>query len=88
MAARTTRIFHDENTRKKIQASQLINCLTKHVLGKSEMSSTQVAAALGLLKKTLPDLAAQHNTNEKEKSFEDWLDELPPKSKKPNKTKR
>jgi hypothetical protein len=55
MAARD-RIQHDENTRKKIQASQLINRLTNHVLKDLDMSATQVNAALGLLKKTLPDL--------------------------------
>jgi len=58
MAARTTRIVNDANTRKKIQATQLIKRLTSHVLGEVDMSSTQVTAALGLLKKTLPDLSA------------------------------
>ena len=56
MAARINRIQHDANTRSKIQASQLINRLTDHVLNNLEMSATQVNAALGLLKKTLPDL--------------------------------
>lgn len=56
MAARD-RISIDGNTRKKIQASQLINRLTDHILGKVELTSTQVTAALGLLKKTLPDLS-------------------------------
>lgn len=58
MAARKKRIVHDENTRAKIQASQIINRLTKHIVGEIEMSSTQVTAALGLLKKSLPDLAS------------------------------
>ena len=58
MAARNIKIRHDENTRAKIQASQLINRLMDHVLGKVEMGPSQVAAALGLLKKTLPDLSA------------------------------
>ena len=57
MAARN-RIQHDENTRKKIQASQLINRLTDHVLKDLDLTATQVTAALGLLKKTLPDLSA------------------------------
>ena len=55
MAARN-KATHDYKTRQKIQISQLINSLTNHVLGKSEMSSTQVRAAEILLKKTLPDL--------------------------------
>ena len=44
--------------REKIRASQLINALQKHVLGKKKMESTQVSAALGLLKKCLPDMAS------------------------------
>ena len=58
MPARTKRISIDENTRAKIQASQLINRLTDHILGKIDLNATQVTAALGLLKKTLPDLSA------------------------------
>ncbi|MEW7987896.1 MAG: hypothetical protein AB2799_19085 [Candidatus Thiodiazotropha sp.] len=58
MAARTKRIVHDENTRRKIRATQLINRLTDHVMDKVDMKATQVNAALGLLRKCLPDLAA------------------------------
>ena len=69
---------HDDNTRAKIQTSQLVNRLTKHVLGEVDMSSSQVSAALGLIKKRLPDLAAVHNTGgDKEQTLEEWLDELP-----------
>jgi hypothetical protein len=64
MATRTRKIRHDDETRAKIQASQLINRLSEHVLGKCEMTATQVTAGLGLLRKVLPDLAASHNTNE------------------------
>ena len=49
---------HDTRTREKIRTSQLINRLTNHVLGKVELSASQVTAALGLIRKTLPDLAA------------------------------
>jgi len=38
--------------------------LVDHVMGKIELSPTQVAAALGLLKKTLPDLSATEFTGE------------------------
>lgn len=41
----------------KIKASQLINALQKHVLGKNKMAPSQVTAGLGLLKKIVPDLA-------------------------------
>lgn len=47
-----------EKTRKKIQATQIVNVLMKHIVKGSDMSSTQVAAGLGLLKKVLPDLQA------------------------------
>ena len=68
MAARTKRIVHDDNTRMKIKASQIINRLQKHIdaypevegdkiVIKNLMQQSQVTAALGLLKKVLPDLA-------------------------------
>ena len=59
MAARIRKIRHDDETRAKIMTSQLINRLEAHVLGKIEMKPTQVTAALGLLKKTIPDLSQQ-----------------------------
>lgn len=58
---------HDEDTRAAIKTSQIINRLTNHVLGTlknevtkepTEMSASQVTAALGLLKKVIPDLSA------------------------------
>lgn len=58
MAARTRKIRHDAETRDKIQASQLVNRLTAHALGNVDMKPTQVTAALGLLRKVIPDLAA------------------------------
>lgn len=47
---------HDQRTRDKIKTSQIINRLYDHILGENKMEATQVSAALGLLKKTLPDL--------------------------------
>lgn len=47
--------------REKIKASQLINRLTNHALGKlkkSPMDASQVTAALGLLKKCVADLSS------------------------------
>ena len=49
---------HDERTRAKIQTSQIINRLNDYVKGDVVMESGQVTAALGLLRKTLPDLTA------------------------------
>lgn len=77
MAARKSRISIDENTRKKIQASQLINRLTNHILKDEEMSATQVNAALGLLKKTLPDLKQQDiAVTATEMTYEEWLEHV------------
>ena len=58
MPARTRRIANDTNTRAKIQTTQIAKRLTQHILGELEMTATQVTAALGLLRKTLPDLQA------------------------------
>lgn len=57
MAARK-HLTHLERTRDKIRASMLINRLEKCVEGKVELSGPQVTAALGLIKKVLPDLQA------------------------------
>jgi len=63
MAARL-RLKHQDEVREKIRASQLVNRLEDHVLGTVEMTSTQVSAALGLLKKCVPDLSATELTGE------------------------
>lgn len=42
--------------RDKIAKSNILNALIEHVVSGKEMSSTQVTAGLGLLKKVLPDL--------------------------------
>jgi hypothetical protein len=56
MAARTLRPRHSDEIRAKIQASQLVNRLTKHAFGEVEMTPTQVNAAKILLSKSVPDL--------------------------------
>jgi len=76
MAARKLRKYHDEQTRAKIQAAQLINRLQDCVFGKVEMTSAQVTAALHLLKKVLPDLKQVEITADVNHSFEDMLDML------------
>ena len=58
MAARKLRPFHTDEIRAKIQASQLINRLTDHALGKIELSPTQIKAIEVLLKKSVPDLSS------------------------------
>ncbi len=64
MAARSRKIRHDDETRAKIRSSQLINRLEGHVFGQVDLSATQVSAALGLLRKTIPDLSMSDNKTE------------------------
>jgi hypothetical protein len=53
-----------EALRAQIEANLLIGALKKHVLGDSEMSATQVTAAVALLRKVLPDKAETEHTGE------------------------
>ena len=56
-------LWHPDEVRKRIQASQLINRLTNHVNSATPlMDSSQVTAAIKLLGKVLPDLAATQIT--------------------------
>ena len=55
---------HQDDVRKKIQASQIVNRLSDHIHGKVELSPTQVRAAEILLKKTIPDLSQVQGTGE------------------------
>ena len=65
MAARL-RKTHQDDVRTKIQATQLINRLTKHALGEVDMSATQVQAIRILLDKSLPNLAAVEHSGDAE----------------------
>lgn len=58
MPARATKIRHDDETRAKIQAAQIINRLMGCINGEVELSPAQVSAAKTLLGKVLPDLSA------------------------------
>ena len=55
MAARNRKGL-SENTRTRIQTTMIVKRLEDHILGKVEMTSSQVSAASILIKKTLPDL--------------------------------
>lgn len=52
------RTWTPEVVRQRIQAAQIVNRLNGHVMGTVELSASQVTAALGLLKKCVPDLSA------------------------------
>lgn len=64
MAARKIKIRHDEETRAKIQAGNLITRLQAGINGEVELSGPQVTAALGLLRKVLPDLTSVEHSGE------------------------
>jgi hypothetical protein len=53
-----------ERIRERIQADRIISKLENHILDGEEMSASQVSAALGLLKKRVPDLSAVEMTGE------------------------
>ena len=53
-----------EAHRDKIRNSNILNALIEHAEGQREMSSTQVTAGLGLLKKVLPDTSAVEHSGE------------------------
>lgn len=58
MAARKTKIKHDDRTRDRIRASQLLNRLTSFANAEIEMSQAQVNAARIVIGKAIPDLKA------------------------------
>lgn len=60
---------HDKRTREKIQTAQIINRLISLTKGEIEMSPHAVTAALGLLRKTLPDLSAVEHTGDAAQPF-------------------
>jgi hypothetical protein len=66
MAARLSR-QHSEQVRQKIQASVIIDRLTKHVNGELELSATQVAAANSLLDRSVPKLAQIQHVGDENK---------------------
>lgn len=58
MAARLNKL-HQDDIRKKIQASQLINVLQAHALtGEGDISITRMKAIEILLRKSVPDLSS------------------------------
>ena len=51
-----------EKVRARIRAGGIAKRLEQHVLGTVEMSASQVSAALGLLRKVVPDIASVEHT--------------------------
>ena len=51
----STSAVYAEAVRARIRAGGIAKRLENHIVGKCEMSNTQVTAALGLLRKVVPD---------------------------------
>jgi hypothetical protein len=51
-------LYHPEEVREKIQTTQILKRLNDFIFGEVKLEKSQVAAALGLLRKTLPDLTS------------------------------
>ena len=65
MAARTNKRLHEEQTKRRIQASQLLNRLECYAKGEIEMTQGQVLAAKIVIGKSIPDLKAiEHSGND------------------------
>lgn len=64
MAARTKKIRHDDETRAKIQAAQIINRFQSCLNGEIVLDAQQVSCGKTLLNKVLPDLKVQEITGE------------------------
>lgn len=73
MAARVNKTKHDQSTieriRQTVETGQLVKRLTAFVNGQIELAPAQVTAALGLLKKTLPDLTAVEHSGDVEHTY-------------------
>lgn len=65
MAKRIT-LTHEPEVRARIQASQIINRLQKHIDSELELTATQVNAAKILLAKSVPDLSSIELTGDPE----------------------
>ena len=66
MAARTNKPLHDEQTKRRIRASQLLNRLESFAKGEIEMTQGQVMAAKVVIGKSILDLkAVEHSGSEK-----------------------
>lgn len=76
MPPRVKKIRHDEETRAKIQAAQIINRFQACVMGEVELSAAQVSAGKTLLDKALPNLQAVDMTAEHTHDLSDPLKEL------------
>lgn len=73
MPARVNKIRHDEETRAKIQAAQIINRMHKCFMGDLDLTVVQVSIGKTLLAKVLPDLASVSMDGKVEHTADDTL---------------
>ncbi len=57
----------NDRVMERIQVARIVNRLENHIFGEVKMENSAVTAALGLLKKKLPDLAATQVTGDADK---------------------
>lgn len=62
MAARIRKTKLNDDWKKRIQASQVMNRLYSHITGELELTSSQINAAKIILSKMVPDLARTEMT--------------------------
>jgi len=63
--------LHQEDVRKKIQVSQLLNVLQNHALGvDEELSPTRMKAIEILLRKSMPDMASVTISGDQDQPFQ------------------
>lgn len=60
----STSPVYAEKVRARIKAGGIVQRLQKHVLGEVQMSASQVTAALGLLRKVVPDVSHMEHSGE------------------------
>lgn len=58
----STSAVYAEAVRARIRAGGIAKRLEGHILGKVEMTASQVSAALGLLRKVVPDLSSMEHS--------------------------
>ncbi len=78
MPPRTRKIFHDDETRMKIQAANIIHRMQQCIEGKVELNPQQVSCCSTLLNKVLPNLnavdaAITHDAGDSLKAALDWV---------------
>ncbi len=76
MPPRTKKIRHDEETRSKIQAAQIINRFQSCLNGEIVLDAQQVSVGKALLNKVLPDLSSVEYDGTVEHEVGDTLSDL------------